>query len=154
MRKGKELLWFLLPFLGLPFISFGVSFLIAWVYIEEVAPLWETVFASFAPEVLPDLLISLLQPVFTGVIYGGVLGIVLLLLRGRVSLSRRWWYVLVFGVAALLSLAVWVSQMRIFPGIYTWLYFLWVGNIAAFFVWLVELVWRSIKKPKQEVKAE
>ncbi len=153
MKRRKELLWFLIPFVLLPVCSaFGTfrdfqqgvpQFMDAENYLRL---LWAD------PLFWVSVGNSLLMTWLTGGVLGAVLGALVLLLRRRGVLSRPLGYVVVFGATALLATAVWIISLRLFPDGYNWLYFIQLGNAAAFFVWLAERIWTAVKKPKQEVE--
>ena len=154
MKKRKELLWFLLPYLLLPLLSLLVSALTS-IQLENIGASLALVLGLFFSV---DMLLALLQSgianLISGVVFGIVVGGIVLLLRRWIPLSRRWWYVAVFAVTMLFYLVFYAVMMRMFPTVYVWFLSAQLGNIAAFFVWLVELIWTAVKKPKQEVETE
>ena len=158
MKKTRELWWFLVPFVLLPVASIVVPLL--WpdgVMKESIQFLGG---AEYLRLLLSDPLFwvgvgsAFVWTWVLGGVLGLILGLLVLLLRRWLPLARRWWYVAVFAAATLIATAIWAAGLRLTPGVYQWLYFLQMANAAAFFVWLVELVWKAIKKPKMEVDAE
>ena len=128
MKKSRELWWFLVPFVLLNMWSVVGPLL--W----SKAALGETV-AFIGGENYLRLLLNdsvfwvgvgnaLLAICLTGAVIGAVLGAVVFLLLRRIPLSRSWRYVAVFAAAVLITLSVWVAQVRLVPNGYNWLYFL------------------------------
>ena len=96
--------------------------------------------------------------VFKAVVLEWVISAVLAGLLGlivrRLPLSRRMKYVVIFVTATVITAAVWMIGMRLMPQWYNLLNFVKYGNAAAFFAWLAELVWTTVKKPKQECETQ
>ncbi|MBQ9859634.1 MAG: hypothetical protein IJO76_03030 [Clostridia bacterium] len=158
MKKGKELLWFLLPFVLLNVWSIVGPVLMIWTSgdpLPQFVGVGHYLYLMLNdPLVLQVTVSTLLGSWLAAAVLGAALGGLVLLLRRWIPLFRTWWYVAIFALAALTMLGIWVAQMRLFPSFNNWTYFLQTGNIAAFFVWLVELIWTAVKKPKQEVETE
>ena len=154
MKKSRELLWFLVPFFALPLLSLAVTVIMS-IQPQNVGT---SLVLAFGLVFSTDMLVALLQSGVANLLTGAVFGIVvggIVWLVGRWSpLSRRWRYVTVFGVTALFYLALYAVTMRAFPPYYAWFLAAQLGNIAAFFVWLVEWIRTAVKKPKQEVETE
>lgn len=152
MKKKKELLWFLIPFV----------LLTVWSVFGPLIPLSNPE-TSLIGENYVKLLMA--DPTFwvaagnTLLLYwavGGVLALVLgllvCLLRRWVSLSRCLWYVAVFAIATLMAMTVWIAAEWLVPTVYSWLFFMQIGNVAAFFVWLAEAIVTAFKTKKQGVE--
>ena len=152
MNKKKELLWFLIPFMLLtvwsmfgaliPLLHSGTS-LIGENYVKLAMA--DPLFWVAAGNTL------LLCWAFGGAL-ALVLGLIVCLLRRWVSLSRCLWYVAIFAIATLMAMTVWIAAERLVPTVYNWLFFVQIGNAAAFFVWLAEAIVTAFKKKKQGVE--
>ena len=156
MKKGKELLGFLIPF-----VLLNVWSVVGPLLWSMAALTGDTTPQFVGSEHYLRLLLNdrlfwigigntLLLTCLTGVVVGAVSGSLVLLLRRWLSLPRPWWYVAVFAVATLLTLGLWVAKVRTAPNGYNWVYFVQTGNAAAFMVWLAELVIQAIKERKKE----
>lgn len=151
MKKRKELLWFLIPFVLLAVGSI-------WVTVAELTEIPQYIMGGeqYVKLLLADPLFwvavgnTLLGYWLMGVFLGGAVSVVALLLHLWVPLSRRWGYVAVFTVSTLIALGIWIAQMGLSRLGYVCVYAVQIGNAAAFFAWLAECVWTAVKKPKQE----
>ena len=152
MKKWKELLWFLIPFILLPIVS-AIGTYYSWAdttpqfiigrekYLEL---LWKD----------PAFWMGVINSLLSYWLISAVLALVLGLAVRWLPLSRRLKYVLIFVVATVVTALVWIIGMRLVPQWYNLLLFLQVGNTTAFFAWLAELVWTTVKKPKQECETQ
>ena len=145
MNKKKELLWFLIPFV----------LLTVWSVFGPLIPLSNPE-TSLIGENYVKLLMAegntLLLYWAVGGVLALVLGLLVCLLRRWVSLSRCLWYVAVFAIATLMAMTVWIAAERLVPTVYSWLFFVQIGNAAAFFVWLAEAIVTAFKTKKQGVE--
>ncbi len=148
MKKWKELLWFLVPFVLLPVFA-AIATYFSWVngtpqfiigrehYLEL---LWED----------PAFWMGVFNALLSCWLMGAVLALVLGLAVRWLPLSRRLKYGLIFMVALLIAAVVWTVGMQMIPRWYSLLLFLQIGNAAAFVAWLAECIWTAVRKPKQE----
>ena len=153
MKKRKELLWFLIPFVFLPIVS-AIGTYFSWmdttsqvIFIgkeQYLELLWKD----------PAFWMGVINSLLSYWLISAVLALVLGLAVRWLPLSRRLKYVLIFVVAAVVTALVWIIGMRLVPQWYNLLLFLQVGNTTAFFAWLAERLWTTVKKPKQECETQ
>ncbi len=144
MKRRKELLWFLIPFLLLPLASI-FSTLYAW---TDATPSIEDYIHLFLNDSIFWVAVGntlLLEG--AGV---AVLALVLGLAVRWLPLSRPLKYVLIFAAATLITATVWIVGMRLFPQWINLLAFLKYGNLVAFIVWLAECIFTVKRTTKQE----
>ena len=153
MKRRWEWPWFVIPFVLLPvcsvlgtFFNFqqGVpQFMDAENYLRL---LWnDRIFWRAASN-------TLLACWMSGGVLALALGLAVRLLQRWVPMSRPVRYMVIFSAATVITAVVWLAGVRLVPTVYNMLFFLQLGNAAAFFVWLAELIWTAVKKPKQEVE--
>ena len=149
MKKSKELLWFLIPFLLLPVASV-FSALYAWI---DATPwlIGVTDYASLYIDTL-EFWMYVLRTLLLEWMVSAVLALVLALVVRRLSRSMQ--YVVIFAGATVITAALWMVGMRLMPQWYNLLNFVKYGNAAAFFAWLAERIWLKKKAPKQECEME
>jgi hypothetical protein len=151
MKKRKELLWFLIPFALLPVASV-FSTLYAW--IAATPPLiGVTDYVGLYIDTL-EFWVNVFKAVVLEWVISAVLAGLLGLIVRRLPLSRSMKYVVIFTAATVITAAVWMIGMRLMPQWYNLLNFVKYGNAAAFFAWLAECLWTTVKKPKQESETQ
>ena len=151
MKKSKELLWFLVPFLLLPVAS---SFGYLCQQIDSVPQFIsvENYYRLFLHDPLfwPALFNTIISHWLTAAVLALVLGLAVRWLR----VSRAAKYVILFAAAVVVTAVIWCVGVRLIPRWYNLLYFVTYGNAAAFFAWLAERIWLKKKAPKQECEIE
>lgn len=153
MKKRKELLWFLIPFVFLPIVS-AIGTYFSWmdttsqvIFIgkeQYLELLWKD----------PAFWMGIINGLVSYWLISAVLALVLGLAVRWLSLSRSMKYVVIFTTATVITAAVWMIGMRLMPQWYNLLNFVKYGNAAAFFAWLAECLWTTVKKPKQECETQ
>lgn len=153
MKKRKELLWFLIPFVFLPIVS-AIGTYFSWmdttsqvIFIgkeQYLELLWKD----------PAFWMGIINGLVSCWLISAVLALVLGLVVRWLSLSRSMKYVVIFVTATVITAAVWMIGMRLMPQWYNLLNFVKYGSAAAFFAWLAECLWTTVKKPKQECEIQ
>ena len=147
MNKKKELLWFLIPFVILFVVEFCYLFEEAFqlqlnVYFVDWSLLLQ---AESRRLVFSYLLRHYGSCLLNAVLYGGVTGGFLWLLRRRCSFCRDWFYGILFAAVALCQMVFYLVQLEAYWwwGLFTvrfWLASLFVASCAALAARLIEAV--------------
>ncbi len=151
MKKWKELLWFLIPFLLSPIVG-ALGYLCEQV---DMAPQFlgiENYFQLFIKD--PRFWESVLRTLLLEWMICAVLALVLGLAVRWIRMPRAAKYVVIFAVATLIAVVPWITSVRLIPRWYNLLNFVRYGNAVAFFAWLAECLWTTVKKPKQECETQ
>ena len=145
MKKSKELLWFLIPFVLLS-VATIFSTLGDWIA-NTPTLIGVTDYVGLYIDT-PRFWLYVLKTLVLGWLFCAVLAVVLIWIVRRLHLSRWMQYVAIFVGAIVITAGLWMVGMQLLPRWYNLLNFVKYGNAAAFFAWLAERIW--LKKKSTE----
>ena len=151
MKKSKELLWFLIPFLLLP-VAGSFGYLCQQIDSVPRFVSAENYFLLFLRD--PRFWPALFNTIISNWLAAAVLALVLGLAVRWLRVSRAAKYAILFTAAVVITAVIWCAGLRLVPRWYNLLNFATYGNAAAFFAWLAERIWLKKKAPKQECEIE
>ena len=130
MKKWKELLWFLIPFVLSPIVG-TLGYLCEQVDMTPQFLGIENYFQLFIKD--PRFWESVLRTLLLEWMICAVLALVLGLAVRWIRMPRAAKYVVIFAVATLVAVVPWITSVRLIPHWYNLLNFVRYGNAVAFF---------------------